>query len=67
MCIQIINLDLLLEGERLICYVLETLFGFLFLFFSKAERNACFVSLVSLAQRDTDPNKSSQQPLTSTT
>lgn len=54
-CIQIINLDLSLEGERLICYVLKTLFDFFLLcpfpfFLSKMERHACFVSPVSLAQ-----------------
>lgn len=36
-CIQIINLDLSLEGERLICYVLEMPFDFPFFFFKGRE------------------------------
>lgn len=54
-CIQIINLDLSLEGERLICYVLKTPFDFPPVFCPKVERNACFVSPVSLPQKDIDP------------
>lgn len=41
-CIQIINLDLLLEGERLICYVLETPFDFPFFFFFRGGETCLF-------------------------
>ena len=70
MCIQIINLDLSLEGERLICYVLETLFDFPFLsffffFFSQQQREMLVLSRLSLKLKGTlTPSKSSQQPLT---
>lgn len=52
-CIQLINLDLSLEGEGLICYVLKTLFDFPFFFHSEVGRNVCFVLLLSLTRRDT--------------
>lgn len=69
MCIQIINLDLSLEGERLICYVLETLFDFpfLFFFFLQQRREMLVSSRLSLKLKGTlTPNKSSQRPLTPT-
>lgn len=46
-CIQIINLDLSLEGERLICYVLETWFDFPFFFFQR-QREMLVLSRLSL-------------------
>lgn len=62
-CIHIINLDLLPEGDRLICYVSESSFDFCF----QRRRGMHVLSRLSLQLKATlTANKSRQPPLTPT-
>lgn len=65
-CIQLINLDLSLEGEGLICYVLKTPFDFPF-FFRLGGWEKCLFCLNSLpdSKRHAEPlPKSARRPFT---